>query len=131
MVDHVTTGSNVGEDTTGVGLEVVSVGLDGDGDGLHGDSILEGSHGLGGDLGEGGNGDVGGLGLVVRAGTVGGGVSVVSLEVSIVAFEVGESASLPASVATHAGLNAVDELLLSEGKELTGSDLVSTFEGTS
>ena len=45
------------------------------------------------------------------------------------ALVVDEGAGLPATVATVAGLDAIDELLFGEGEEGSGGDLVSTFEG--
>jgi hypothetical protein len=131
VVNGGSAGDSVGEDTAGVGLEVGSLGVNGDGDGLVGEGGLEGTNALGGHLGEAGNTNVTGLTLVVAAGTVASGVGVSSLEVGVVFLEVAERAGLPTTVATLAGLDAVDELLLREGEELTGSDLVSTFEGTS
>jgi hypothetical protein len=83
-------------------------------------------------MGEAGNANVRGVGGIKDAGTVCGAVgSVIRLEVGMVSWVVGKRAGLPATVATIAGLNTIDELLLREGEELTGSDLVSTFEGTS
>ena len=66
--------------------------------------------------------------MSVGASSIGGSVSVVSLEVGVVGLVVGESARLPSTVATHAGLNAINELLLSEGEELSSSNSVSRFE---
>jgi len=66
--------------------------------------------------------------LLVGAGTISGGVLVVSLKVGVVGLVVGESASLPTTVATHAGLDAINELLLSEGKELSSRNSVSGFK---
>lgn len=131
MVDSGTAGSSVSKNTRLVGLEVNGVSLDRDGDGLLSNGGLKGCHAVGGSLSECGDVDGGGLGLIVNASAVGGGVSVVGFEVSVVALQVSESAGLPTTVATEAGLNAVDELLLGEGKELAGGDLPSTFEGAS
>lgn len=66
--------------------------------------------------------------MLVSAGAISGGVFVVSLEVGVVGLVVGESASLPSTVATHAGLDAINELLLSEGEELSSSNSVSRFK---
>ena len=78
---------------------------------------LEGSDALGSNLGEGGNTDVGGLGLHIGAGAIGSGVAVIGLEVSIVVLEVGKSTALPTTAATEAGLNTINELLLGEGEQ--------------
>lgn len=131
MVNCSSASSGVGQDAGLVGLEVNSVGLNGDGDGLLSNSGLESGNAVGSDLGVVGNKHGGSLGGVVNASTIGGSVGVVRLEVGVVALEVSESTCLPTAIATEAGLNAINELLLGEGEKLAGGNLVSTFEGTS
>ena len=46
-------------------------------------------------------------------------------------LEVGESVSLPSTVATIGGLVAVNNLLLGEGDEVSGLDGMGTLDGAS
>jgi len=119
------------EDTTGVHLEDVLVGLDGDGDGGLVNGSLELGDGVSGNVGVAGNLDL--LeGLVGLAGTSlagAGGVGVVRLELLSVGLEVVEGVALPATVATVGGLVARDNLLLREGEEGASLEEVSTLDG--
>jgi len=54
---------------------------------------------------------------IVSASSIGGSVGVVSLSHWVVGFVVVKGASLPTTVATHAGLNTVNKLLLGEGEK--------------
>jgi len=77
---------------------------------------------VGGDLG-------GSLGGIVLALSVSSSVGVVGLVLGDVALEVGESVSLPSTVATVGGGVTVDDLLLGEGLEVSGSDGVVSLNG--
>jgi len=65
--------------------------------------------------------------LLVSAGTISCGVGVAVLGHGVVAFVISESAGLPSSIATVAGLNTINKLLLSKGLQITRFDLVGTF----
>ena len=125
------------EDTGLVGLEDRLVGLNGDGErgDVHGGLHLAGV--VLGDVSVGGDSDVGVVGLVSAAqghGTVARGVGVVSLEHGIVAgLEVVVGVVLETTVTTHVAVleeSAINELLLGEGKKLSGGEEVSALEGT-
>jgi len=124
------TALGIAENTVFVELEDELVGLDRDGKGLSGKSGL---HGVGaGSINTGETGGVSGgsLGGIVGASTVGTKVGVGALGLSIVLLVVVEGSSLPATVATVADLDAIDELLLGEGSEVSVLDVVSTLKST-
>ncbi len=122
------------KDTTSVVLPGALVGLNGDREGLgcegglHLGDVIGGNEAVLGDL------DGGGARLVVLA-SAGGSclatlVGVDALELSLVGLPVLECLVLPSTVAAVVGGGAVNELLLGEGEELAGVDLVDTLEGT-
>jgi len=131
------TGSRV-EDTAGVSLPGGSVGLNEDGEGLLGESGLH----LGDVAGEDGGdllvSDAGaGDGGLARLGGGGrsGGVAVGSLGIGgVSAGVVLHGGCGPSTVATVGAVvstvGAINELLLGEGLELSGSDAVSAFESS-
>ena len=133
-VVEVGSASSGGHDTGLVGLEDVRVGLNGDSERLGGESglhlcdVVGGHESVAGDINSGG-----GTGVVLAAAgrTVSGGVGVDRLELSIAGLVVLESLVLPATVATVVSGGALNELLLGEGEEVAGGNLVSTFDGTS
>jgi len=129
-VVKVGTAGSTGDDTRLVVLEDRSVGLNGDGNGL----LVEGGLELGGRL----SGD-GGVGFSTNtasvgsslAGTVSAGVPVVRLVGEMVGLSVLVGVVLPATVATAASGDAVNELLLGERDELASGNEVSTLKTTS
>ena len=131
MINSGTAEGNTCKNTTCVWLEVVGGGSNWDRDGLLVSGSLESSNWVNCSLGEGCNTDWWGLGSTVCASTIHSSVSIVGFEVSFVAFKISESTWLPTTTAAEAGLNAINELLFSEGKELTSLNLVGTFEGSS
>jgi hypothetical protein len=115
------------KDSTGVSLESRSVGLNGDGCWSLSNSSLQLGDRVGWDVLVGD--DVVGGGLLVSTGSVSGGVSVLRLVLSIVGLEVGESVSLPSTIASVGGWVAVNNFLLSEALELAGGNEMMSLEG--
>ena len=64
------------------------------------------------------------------AGSVSGGVGVVLFKGLSVLLDVLHGVSLPSTIASIAGVVAIDELLLGEGEELTLLDGVVSFDGS-
>ena len=64
------------------------------------------------------------------AGSVSGGVGIVLFEGLSVLLNVLHGISLPSTIASIAGVVAIDELLLGEGEELTLLDGVVSFDGS-
>jgi len=114
-----------------VHLEDFLVSLDGNGDGSDVESGEEGAFALGVDVLPLDDIDVGGMRVVVGAVSISTGVGVGLLELSFVISQVVEGGGLVSTAAAVGLRDAIDELLLREGVELSGPDLVSTFEGTS
>ena len=132
MIGAGSTGGAV-EDSGSVLLEDSLVSLDGDGNWLLGNSSLHLGWVLGEDIGVGLGGagtDTGGLGCIVSARAILGGVLVGGLGLSILALEEVEGLVLPSTIATEVLGGAVDELLLTEREEVAGGNLVGTLEGT-
>ena len=121
------------KDTGFVGLEDQLVSLNRDGKGLAGEGALHLRDVVSGDESEVGDGDGGGRGLVVFAGsgfTSTRGVGVDGLELGFGSLVVLESLVLPAAIATVVGSGAGDELLLREGEEFASFDVVGTLNCT-
>jgi hypothetical protein len=109
-------------------LEAKLIGLDGHGDGLLSNGGLKSIDGVSGDSGPGGNVELVGVGAVVDASAICSGVRVAGLSHRVVALVVNKGARLPATVATVAGLNTVNKLLLSEREQVAGLDLPGAFK---
>lgn len=119
------------ENTGSVGLEDSGVSLDGDSDGVKGEGSLEGRHGVLSNLDGASDIDVGvGIGSIVFARSLDGIVAVGGLGLGEVLLVVAEGEGLVTTIATEAGTDTVDELLLGEGEEFIFFDLPGTFEGT-
>ena len=125
------------EDTGFVGLEDSLVGLDGDSEGLLGESGLHLARAVRGHGQVVRHGDSGGAALSISAAgllTRSGGVGVNGIELSLVAiFIVGVGPLLETALAAVVFValletSTVDELLLREGEELTSGDVVGTLE---
>ena len=122
------------QDTGLIHSEDVRVGVNGNSEGLSGESGLHLCDVVGGHAGVGGNINSGGGRFFVLAQSglsISGGVGVDRLELSLCGLVVLESLGLPATAATVACPDARNELLLGEGEEVAGGNLVSTFDGTS
>ena len=119
------------EDTTRVHLEDGLVSLNGDGSWLFGNGGLELVDGSGRNVGV--SGDINlSVSLVNMAGAGSwGNVWVSRLELLLVGLKVGESVSLPSTVATVRGSVAVNNLLLGEGEKVAGLDGMSSLNGAS
>jgi len=119
-----------GENTRGVGLESVLVSLNGDSNGLLGNSGLELSGASGWDGDERFDTDDT---VLVTAGRINTLVWVVSLVVELVSLGVVEGLVLPSTVATHVtvGTGAVNKLLLRKRNKASSSDGVVTLHSTS
>jgi len=96
-------------------LEAVLVGLDGNREDVGVKSGLHGGDGVSGDVDVGGGLNNGGVGGVVLARSVSGGVWVGGLGLGVVGLEVLNSSVGPATIATVASGVAINELLLGEG----------------
>lgn len=119
------------EDTTGVGLEDGLISLDGDRDGLLGNSSLELRNRSGFNVGVGSNlSDGGSLVHLARSDLAGSrGVRIVFFEINTVFFLELEGLVLPTTLATEAVCVARDELLLRERSKLTVGDEIDTLSG--
>lgn len=116
------------EDSTSVGLEGGSVGLDEDGDGLLVEGGLDGVNVLGGGHLVAGGLDAGSS-VVVSARSVFTGVGVGVFGHGVSTLVVIEGFVLPSSTASMVLLGAINELLLGEREERSGLDEVSSFHG--
>ena len=111
-------------------LEDGFVGLNGHGNWLLGNGGLELSNRLGWDGLVGLDSDPSGV-LGILAGSGSSGIGVVVFEVLGSLLSVDEGVGLPSTVASIRCGVAVNELLLGEGAEYTGSNEVGTFDGSS
>jgi len=119
-----------GKNTTLVVVESTAIGINGNSDGLLGNSRLKLRWAVVGDIAEALDTNLT-SGAAVLARAIATSVFVVRLELDVVALGVFEGSLLKTTVATSIIFVAVNELLLREGKKLASSDLVSTFHGTS
>jgi hypothetical protein len=122
------------EDTALVSLESEARSINSDRYGLNGDSLHHGLHvvGRGGTLGD--NHSVGGLVLVVDAGSLSALVRVVGLGHGLSSFVVVIGPGGETSIATlvlSLAVVAIDELLLREGGKRVSLNLPDTFEASS
>lgn len=116
-------------DSTEIKLEENATGINGNGNWTLSDGSLESRWALWGNIGEGFDLDDTTLSL---AGTISTLVWVLGLSLDWGSFGIGESIVHKTTIATHVTLSggAVNELLLGEGSEGSGLDLVSTLHGT-
>jgi len=116
-------------DTTEIKLEEDGTGINGDGDWSLSDGSLKSRWALWGNVNEGFDLDGTTLSSASAISTL---VWVLGLGLDWGSFGIGESVVHKTTIATHVTLSggAVNELLLGEGSESSGLDLVSTLHGT-